>query len=105
MSKSKQSLQIIDYLVSCGRKADSFEKSFPFIHHFHEKSGDDSLNGFIKHCQNNELTVRTNLNVHLRLEHIKNQVEQFLAKNTDANGISSIKYQSFAKNSLKDIPL
>ena len=104
MSESKEALEVIEYLVSKGKQEDSFEQSFPFIHHFKERGGDASLKGFIEHCKRHEIEGQTNINVYKRLLHLQKQVDEFLTDNPDSLGISSIKYQVFAKAAENDIP-
>ena len=97
MSHSKDCIKIINFLESVGRKQNSFSDSFPYIHHFREKGGDASLKGFYSHCENHDIEPGTNLNVYYRLECIKNQVNTFMSQNPENTGISSIKFQGFAK--------
>ena len=104
MNKSKHTIEIIDYLVSVGKKSDSFTDAFPYIHHFHHSgSGDASLDGFYSHCNNHELEGKTNINVLKRLEIIKVQVNLYLDENP-GHKISSIKFQRFAKEAVKEVP-
>ena len=104
MNESQDSLKVIEYLVGKGRQEDSFEQSFPYIHHFRERGGDASLKGFVAHCEEHAIEGATNINVYKRLMHIREQVEKFLAENVESSGISSIKYQVFASGAVSDIP-
>ncbi len=104
MKKSDQAKEIIDYLKSVGKKPDSFNDAFPYMHHFHNSgSGDPSLDGFYLHCCNHELVGQTNLNVLKRLEIVKNKTVSFINENKDQK-ISSIKYQRFIKESINKVP-
>jgi len=104
MNYSEISLDAIKFLEASGKKPDSFSEAFTYIHHFRNRGGDASLEGFREHCQNHEIEGETNINVYRRLEHIRKQVEDYLSLNPDRPGISSIKYLSFAKNAVNDIP-
>ncbi len=70
MDESKKCLEIINFLMESGKNPDSFALAFPFIHHFRERGGDSSLEGFIAHCENCEIKGITNLNVYNRLVHM-----------------------------------
>jgi len=104
INHSKDCIKIIKFLESVGRKQNSFSDAFPYIHHFREKGGDASLKGFNAHCENHEIEGGTNLNVYLRLQYIKVEVNKFMSKNPENTGISSIKFQGFAKSAVDEIP-
>ena len=101
---SELCLETIEYLRKAGRKDDSFSEAFPYIHHFKSSGGDASMEGFINHCNNHELKVKTNINVCRRLLDIKQQVDDFKSTSSDFSGISSIKFQNFAIKSVVKIP-
>ena len=106
---SELCLETIEYLRKAGRKDDSFSEAFPYIHHFKSSGGDGpeyaaSMEGFINHCNNHELKVKTNINVCRRLLDIKQQVDDFKSTSSDFSGISSIKFQNFAIKSVEIIP-
>lgn len=103
MYTSEVCLETIEYLVKEGKNKNSFSDAFPYIHHFNERGGDASLEGFINHCKNNEIKAQTNINVCRRLIHLKQQVENFKVETTDSK-ISSIKYQKFANKAVEEIP-
>jgi hypothetical protein len=104
MSYSKECIKIIDYLVSKGKKRNSFAEAFPYIHHFRGKIGDDSLQGFYEYCQSCEIEKPTNMNVYHRLLIIKRLTAEFIENNQSVTGVSSIKYQRFAKQSIDEVP-
>ena len=101
---SKLCLEIIEYLRNTGRKDDSFSEAFPYIHHFKNSGGDASMNSFIEHCKVCEIKGQTNTNVCLRLVNIKQQVNEYKLTSSDFSGITTIKFQNFAKKSIEVIP-
>ena len=96
-------LELINYLVSKGKKPDSFEYGFPYIHHFR-----GSLKDHLKYITGPDavsyFSSKTNQDVTRRLELIKTNVDEFLSTNPDSIGVSGIKYQRFAKQAVEQIP-
>jgi hypothetical protein len=103
LSDSKTALEVIEYLVSKGKNEDSFENAFPYIHHL-RKSGSGGLKGYIDHCKDHEIVGDTNRNVYLRLLIMKSKVEELINSDPDFNGVTSIKFQRFAKYAVDEIP-
>jgi hypothetical protein len=103
VSDSKHVLEVIEYLMSKGRNEDSFESVFPYIHHL-RKSGSGGLKGYIDHCKDHEIVGATNRNVYLRLLIMKSQVEELINNEPEFNGVSSIKFQRFAKYAVDEVP-
>ena len=106
MNFSEESIEIIDYLVSKGKKPDWFSEAFPRIHHFYKSGGDPSLKGFYEHCKSRERDIEsvTNINILKRLQIIKEKTEEFLKDNPEST-ISSIKFQKFAAEATDEIPI
>lgn len=101
-----EALELIDYLVSKGKRPNSFENAFPRIHHF--KGGSGSLQAHLKYIESPDAVKTysrlTNQNVALRLGLIKTYVEDFLENNPGWNEINEFKYQTFAQRAVEEIP-
>ena len=99
-------LQLIDYLVSKGKRPNSFENAFPRIHHFKGNSG--SLEAHLKYIQGPDAVKtysrQTNQNIVRRMELIKSYVDEFLESNPAWTGINEFKYQTFADRAVEQIP-
>ena len=106
MNYAEEAVQIIDWLNSKGKRADSLSEAFPRIHHFNKSGGDATLESFYKYCKERERDLEgiTNINVVKRLQIIKEKTESFLIDNPDKK-ISSIKFQAYAYEAIKIIPL
>ena len=101
---SELCLETIEYLRKAGKTDNSFSEAFPYIHHFKKTGGDATMESFIDYCKVSEIKGQTNTNVCRRLLDLKQQVEEFITTIPDSPGISSIKYQNFAKNSVEKVP-
>ena len=103
----EEALQLIDYLVSKGKRPNSFENAFPRIHHFKGNKG--SLHAHRKYLESPEAekthSRQTNQNVVKRLELIKAFVDDFLDKNPGWKEINEFKYQTFAEKANLSVPL
>ena len=109
MDKSKtpaQALELIEYLVSKGKRPNSFENVFPRIHHFKGKSG--SLKAHLEYIDglDDEKTYcrQSNQNIVLRMELIKSYVEDFLETNPGWGTINEYKYQTFVAQAVEQVP-
>jgi len=102
----EDALELIEYLVSKGKRPNSFENAFPRIHHFKGNSG--SLEAHLKYIQGPDAaktyTRQTNQNIVRRMELIKSYVDEFLDNNPGWNEINEFKYQTFAERALEEIP-
>jgi hypothetical protein len=103
LTESEKALEVIEYLMSKGKNEESFEEAFPYIHHL-RKTGSGSLKGYVDHCREHEIVGDTNRNVYLRLLIIKSQVEDLIENDPEFTGVSSIKFQRFAKLAVDEIP-
>lgn len=103
----EDALQLIDYLVSKGKRPNSFENAFPRIHHF--KGNNGSLRAHRKYLESPEAEKthlrQTNQNVVKRLELIKSFVDDFLTNNPGWKDINEFKYQTFAEKAIQSVPL
>ena len=99
-------MELIEYLVSKGKRPKSFENTFPRIHHF--KGGSGSLQAHLKYVEGPDAgktySRRTNQNIVLRMELIKSYVDEFLETNPGWNAINEFKYQTFAARAIEKIP-
>ena len=102
----EQALEMIEYLVSKGKRPDSFENAFPRIHHFKGNTG--TLRAHLDYIKGPDAvktySSQTNQNVVRRMELIKSLVDDFLAANSDSEGINEFKYQKFAAQAVEQIP-
>ena len=109
MDKSKtpaQALELIEYLVSKGKRPNSFENVFPRIHHFKGKSG--SLKAHLEYIDGLDdektYTRQSNQNIVLRMELIKSYVEDFMETNPGWDTINEYKYQTFVAQAVEQVP-
>ena len=109
MDKSRtpeEALALIEYLVSKGKRPNSFENAFPRIHHF--KGGSGSLQAHLKYIDGPDAAKTysrpTNQNIVRRMELIKTYVDEFLASNPGWNEINEYKYQTFAIRAVEQVP-
>ena len=102
----QEALQLIEYLVSKGKRPNSFENAFPRIHHF--KGNNGSLQAHLKYIESADAEKtyarQNNQNVVARLELIKSYVDEFLENNPGWNEINEFKYQTFAENAIIEVP-
>lgn len=98
--------KLIEYLVSKGKRPNSFENAFPRIHHFKGNSG--SLNAHLNYINGPDAAKsysrQTNQNIVLRMEIIKEMVDDFLENNPGWDGINEFKYQTFAEEAISQVP-
>ncbi len=102
----EDALELIEYLVSKGKRPNSFENAFPRIHHFKGNSG--NLAAHLKYIKSSDAsktyTRQTNQNIARRMELIKSYVDDFLENNPGWNEINEFKYQTFAEQAIDEIP-
>jgi hypothetical protein len=102
----EQALELIEFLVSKGKRVNSFENTFPRIHHSKGKTG--TLRAHLDYIKGPDAvktyTSRSNQNVVRRMELIKSLVDDFLATNPNSAGINEFKYQKFAVQAIEQIP-
>lgn len=101
-----QALELIEYLVSKGKRPNSFGNAFPLIHHFKGNGGslEAHLNFIASPDAAKTYSRLTNQNVVRRLELIKSYVDDFLENNPGWNEINEFKYQVFAHQAIEQIP-
>ena len=99
--------KLIEYLVAKGKRPNSFENTFPRIHHFKGKSG--SLKAHLEYIDGPDAVKtysrQSNQNVVRRMELIKSYVDEFLETNPGWDVINEYKYQTFAAQAVEQIPL
>jgi hypothetical protein len=102
----EEALELIEYLVSKGKRPNSFENAFSHLHHFKGASG--SLPAHLKFIASPDAAKTysrlTNQNIVRRLELIKSYVEEFLENNPGWNVINEFKYQVFAQKAVEQVP-
>jgi hypothetical protein len=103
----EEALMLIEYLVSKGKRPNSFENAFPHIHQF--KGANGSLRAHINSINGPDAVKtysrKTNQNVVRRMELVKSYVDEFLEANPGWAGINEFKYQNFAARAVEQIPL
>jgi len=101
-----EALELIEYLVSKGKRPNSFENTFPRIHHFKGDSG--SLKAHLKYIDGAEAvktyTRQSNQNIVRRLELIKSYTDEFLDTSPGWDSINEYKYQIFAAQAVEQVP-
>ena len=102
----EEALELIEYLVSKGKRAKAFENVFPRIHHFKGKTG--SLQAHLCYIKGPDAVKayasKTNQRVVQRMVLIKSLVDEFLTANPNSEGINEFKYQKFAAQAVEHIP-
>jgi hypothetical protein len=102
----EEALELIEYLVSKGKRQHSFENVFPRIHHFKGRTG--TMKAHLDYIKGPDAvkayTSQTNQNVVRRMELIKSLVDDFLTANPNSDGINEFKYQKFAARAVEQIP-
>ena len=85
-------MALIEYLVSKGKRPDSFENVFPQIHHFN-----GTMKPHINYITDPDAVEaysgKTNQDVVSRMKLNKVYTDEFLAANPEANGINEFKYR------------
>ncbi len=102
----EEARHLIDYLVSKGKRSNSFENAFPRIHHSRSLTG--TLHVHLKYI-NGPNSVKyysspTNQNIVRRMEIIKSLVDDFLITNPESVGVSEYKYHSLMDKAVETIP-
>lgn len=102
----EEALELIDYLVSKGKRPNSFENAFPRIQQFKGVKG--SLQAHISSLEGpdaEKACLRKNTqNVIGRMELVKSYVDEFQTANPNWVGINEFKYQAFADRAVEQIP-
>lgn len=102
----EEALALIEYLVSKGKRPNSFENAFPRIQHFKGVKG--NLQAHITSLSGPDaakvFSRKTSQNIVGRLELVKLYVDEFEAANPNWNGINEFKYQTFAARAVEEIP-
>ena len=102
----EKALALIEYLVSKGKRPNSFGNAFPRIQHF--KGANASLQAHISSFSGPDAVKvcsrKTHQNMIGRLELLKSYVDEFEAANPNWNGINEFKYQTFAARAVEQIP-
>jgi hypothetical protein len=102
----EEALELIEYLVSKGKRQHSFENVFPRIHHFKGRTG--TMKTHLDYIKGPDAvktyTSKTNQNVVRRMELIKSFVDEFLNANPNSEGINEYKYQKFVVKAVEQIP-
>lgn len=100
----EQAIELIEYLVSEGKRPKSFESVFPRIHHLKGGTMQAHLNYIKGPDAVKAYTSQTNQNVVKRMELIKSLVDEFLLANPNSDGINEFKYQKFAAQAVEQVP-
>ena len=97
---------LIDYLVSKGKRSNSFENAFPRIHHSKSLAG--TLLGHLKYINGpnsvKAYSTQTNQNIVRRMEIIKSLVDDFLITHPESVGVSEYKYHALMDEAVEKIP-
>jgi hypothetical protein len=97
---------LIDYLVSKGKRSNSFENAFPRIHHSKSLAG--TLIGHLKYINGpnavKSYSSQTNQNIVRRMEIIKSLVDDFLITHPESVRISEYKYHALMDKAVEEIP-
>ena len=97
---------LIDYLVSKGKRSNSFENAFPRIHHSKSLAG--TLLGHLKYIDRpnavKSYSSQTNQNIVRRMEIIKLLVDDFLLATPNSIGINEYKYHALMDKAVEKIP-
>jgi hypothetical protein len=102
----EQARHLIEYLVSKGKRLNSFENAFPRIHHSRNLTG--TLHVHLKYI-NGPNSVKTyssptNQDIVRRMEIIKSLVDKFLITHPESLGISEYKYHALMDKAVEEIP-
>ena len=102
----EEARSLIDYLVSKGKRSNSFENAFPRIHHSKNLTG--TLRVHLKYINgpNSAKTYssQTNQDIVRRMEIIKSLVDDFLITHPETLGISEYKYHALMDKAVEIIP-
>ncbi len=102
----EEARNLIEYLVSKGKRSNSFANAFPRIHH--SKSLTGTLHVHLKYINRpnavKTYSSQTNQNIVHRMEIIKSLVDHFLITNPESVGVSEYKYHSLMDKAVEKIP-
>ena len=97
---------LIDYLVSKGKRSNSFENAFPRIHHARSLTG--TLRVHLKYINGpnsvKTYSSQTNQDIVRRMEIIKSLVDDFLITQPESVGVSEYKYHALMDKAVEKIP-
>ena len=97
---------LIEYLVSKGKRSNSFENAFPRIHHSRSLTG--TLLGHFKYINGpnavKSYSSQTNQNIVRKMEIIKSLVDDFLITHPESVGVSEYKYHALMDEAVEKIP-
>lgn len=102
----EEARHLIEYLVSKGKRINSFENAFPRIHHLNGLTG--TLQHHLKYISGSNAvknySSQTNQNIVRRMEVIKLLVDDFLLAQPNSVGINEYKYHGFMDKAVEKIP-